>query len=74
MFNGKEVPLICLELLNQDSVGINGWWLVRRRREDAIVKLGLVEVAFKTSKACGETIKEYRQIVLVLNFPLCHDV
>jgi hypothetical protein len=63
VFNGKEMPPIRLKFLNQDSVGINGWWLVRCRRKDAIVKLCLIEVAFKTSKTCRETIEEHRQIV-----------
>lgn len=74
MFNGKEMPPIRLKLLNQDSVGIYSWRLVRCRRKDAIVKLGLVEVAFETSKTCRETIEEYRQIVWVLHFALRHDM
>lgn len=72
MFNCKEVPSISLEFLNEDPVRVNSGWLIRCWWQNTVVQFRFIEVAFETSKACGEAVEEDRQVVLILHFAFRH--
>ena len=51
VFECKVAPLAWLKLGNQDTVGFDCRWRVTQRRQDPVVEVVLVEVAFKTAEA-----------------------